>query len=79
MCMELLSIRSKGLSLIAIAMSNNSIEIWNESEKVETLLTREQVVAMRFGRYNREDATLGTYTRFFSGDFLEFFLENGDR
>lgn len=57
-CMELMSIRSKGLSLIAIALSNETIEIWNEGERVETLKTAGQVIAMRFGRYNREDATL---------------------
>ena len=57
-CMELLSIRSKGLSLIAVALANQTIEIWNEGERVETLKTRDQVIAMRFGRYNREDATL---------------------
>ena len=56
--MELLSIRSKGLSLIAVALANQTIEIWNEGERVETLKTRDQVIAMRFGRYNREDATL---------------------
>ena len=46
-------------SLIAIALANNTVEIWNESERVETLATNDQVIAMRFGRYNREDATLG--------------------
>ena len=44
--------------MIAIALANNTVEIWNESERVETLTTSEQVIAMRFGRYNREDATL---------------------
>ena len=58
--MELMTIRSKGLNLIAIALENKTISIWNEGDLISTVPMRDIVVAMRFGRYNREDSTLVT-------------------
>jgi len=59
-CIEQMFIKSKSMNLIAIALDNKTITVWNEGDIVDTVETRDIVVAMKFGSYNREDATLIT-------------------
>ena len=41
------------MNLIAIALDNKTITVWNEGDIVDTVETRDIVVAMKFGSYNR--------------------------
>ena len=42
--MELMDIRSKGMYLIAIAMNDKTLQIWNECDMVESKVMRDVVV-----------------------------------
>ena len=43
----------QSMNLIAIALDNKTITVWNEGDLVDTVETRDIVVAMKFGSYNR--------------------------
>ena len=43
----------QSMNLIAIALDNKTITVWNEGDIVDTVETRDIVVAMKFGSYNR--------------------------
>ncbi|CAG0880955.1 unnamed protein product [Cyprideis torosa] len=60
---ELIHIEAKGLLLVAIALENSQIRIYSNHTLVDGFQTPEPVVALKFGRYGREDNTLALVTR----------------
>ena len=57
-CMETLEIRSLGLKLTALGMSDNRVLIYQDKYLVDTILTEDSISGMKFGKFGREDNTL---------------------
>lgn len=49
-----------GLKLVAVALGNSTITIYQEKYKVDFIPTDEPIIAMKFGKYGREGSTLVT-------------------
>lgn len=58
MCMETLEIRTLGLKLTGLGMSDHRVLIYRDKHLVDTIYTEDSVAAMKFGRFGREDNTL---------------------
>lgn len=52
-----------GLKLVAVALDNCTITIYQEKYKVDFIPTDEPIVAMKFGKYGREGSTLVTVSQ----------------
>lgn len=57
-CMETLEIRTLGLTLTALGMSDNRVMIYRDKHLVDTIYTEDKISALRYGRFGREDNTL---------------------
>ncbi|XP_076032639.1 Bardet-Biedl syndrome 1 isoform X2 [Oratosquilla oratoria] len=57
-CMESMEIRTLGLCLTALAMSDRRVLIYRDKHLVDTIHTEDSVSAMKFDRFGREDNTL---------------------
>ena len=56
--METLEIRSLGLKLTALGMSDNRVLIYQDKYLVDTIHTEDSISGMKFGKFGREDNTL---------------------
>lgn len=61
--MELLDHKSKNMQAILVALTNNEVRTYVDKNHVDTLKTNDAVVAMKFGRFGREESTLVMVTR----------------
>ncbi|RWS29918.1 Bardet-Biedl syndrome 1 protein-like protein [Leptotrombidium deliense] len=52
-----------GVRLIAVALENQQIHIYNDKNKVDVIEIEDVVTSIKFGRYGREDNTLVMVTR----------------
>ena len=57
-CIEQMDIPSRGMSLIAVALSTNQVLIYDDKNIVDCFKMDDTVAAMKFGRFGREDNTL---------------------
>ena len=57
-CIEQMEIPSRGLSLIAVALSSGHVLIFDDKNVVDCFLMDNPVSAMKFGKFGREDNTL---------------------
>ena len=57
-CIEKMDIPSRGLYLVAVAMSSNHVLVYNDKNVVDCFKMDEPVSAMKFGRFGREENTL---------------------
>ena len=53
----------QGLRLIAVALDNKQIHVYQDRHRVDILDTDDTVVAMKYGRFGREDNTLVMVSR----------------
>ena len=53
----------QGLRLIAVALDNRQIHLYQDRHRVDILETDDTVVAMKYGRFGREDSTLVMVSR----------------
>ena len=58
LCIEKVDIPSRGLYLVAVALSSNHVLIYNDKNVVDCIKTDDTVSAMKFGRFGREENTL---------------------
>ena len=56
--METLEIRSLGLKLTALGMSDNRVLIYQDKYLVDTIHTEDSISGMKSGKFGREDNTL---------------------
>jgi Bardet-Biedl syndrome 1 protein len=61
--MELLDHKSKNMQAVLVALANKEVRTYVEKNHVDTLKTDDVVVAMKFGRFGREESTLILITR----------------
>ncbi|UXI22696.1 lysine-specific demethylase 8 [Sarcoptes scabiei] len=61
--MEEIALERQGLNLLAVALTNKTIRFYNDRKCVDVLSINDIVVAMKFGRYGREDNTLVMITK----------------
>ena len=54
-CIERMDIPSRGMFLVAVALSSNHVLIYNDKNVVDCFKTDDAVSAMKFGRFGRED------------------------
>ena len=57
-CIEQMDIPSRGLSLIAVALSSSHLLIFDDKNVVDCFQMDNPVSAMKFGKFGREDNTL---------------------
>ena len=57
-CIERMDIPSRGMFLVAVALSSNHVLIYNDKNVVDCFKTDDAVSAMKFGRFGREENTL---------------------
>lgn len=67
-----LDVKDKGITGVLVSTSESVIQIFRKTELVDELKTNENVVALTFGRYDREDSTLVTVTE--NGALEVFFV-----
>ena len=61
--METLEIKTLGLELTALGMSDNRVLIYQDKHLVDAIATEDGVAGLRFGRFGREDNTLIIITK----------------
>ncbi|RWS02729.1 Bardet-Biedl syndrome 1 protein-like protein, partial [Dinothrombium tinctorium] len=61
--LEKLDIEILGVCLVAVALENGQIYLYNDKNKVDMIEMEDVVTSMKFGRYGREDNTLVMVTR----------------
>ena len=54
----LFPVSSRGMFLVAVALSSNHVLIYNDKNVVDCFQTDDAVSAMKFGRFGREENTL---------------------
>ena len=57
-CIERMDIPSRGMFLVAVALSSNHVLVYNDKNVVDCFKTDDAVSAMKFGRFGREENTL---------------------
>ena len=57
-CIERMDIPSRGMFLVAVALSSNHVLIYNDKNVVDCFKMDDTVSAMKFGRFGREENTL---------------------
>ena len=57
-CLEQMEIPSRGLALIAVALSTGHVLVYNDKNVVDCFKMDTAVSAMKFGKFGREDNTL---------------------
>lgn len=58
LCMESLEIRTLGLTLTALGLADRRVLVYRDKHVVDTIHTQDNVTAIKFGRFGREDNTL---------------------
>jgi len=61
--MELLDHKPKNVQAVLVALANNEVRLYVDKNHVDTLKTEDSVVAMKFGKFGREESTLVLITR----------------
>nr|XP_027200540.1 Bardet-Biedl syndrome 1 protein homolog [Dermatophagoides pteronyssinus] len=56
--MEEITLERQALNLVAVALTNKTVVFYNDRKCVDTLYLDDVVVAMKYGRFGREDNTL---------------------
>ncbi|KAJ6224586.1 hypothetical protein RDWZM_003131 [Blomia tropicalis] len=56
--MEAIFLERQGLHIIAVALANKSVIFYNDRKCVDILYVNDIIIAMKFGRFGREDNTL---------------------
>ena len=76
-CIEKMDIPSRGMFLVAVALSSNHVLVYNDKNVVDCFKTDDAVSAMKFGRFGREENTLviGMFVHLF-GDHFHFLHSN---
>ena len=57
-CIEQMEIPSRGLNLIAVALTSSHVLIFDDKNVVDCFKMDNSVSAMKFGKFGREDNTL---------------------
>ena len=57
-CIEAIDVERQGLRLIAVALDNRQIHLYQDRHRVDVLEMDDTIVAMKYGRFGREDNTL---------------------
>ncbi len=60
---EAVDVERQGLRLIAVALDNRQIHIYQDRHKVDIIETDDTVIAMKFGHFGREENTLVMVSR----------------
>ncbi|KAK4326344.1 hypothetical protein Pmani_003138 [Petrolisthes manimaculis] len=58
LCIESLEIRTLGLTLTALGLADRRVLVYRDKHLVDTIHTQDNVTAIKFGRFGREDNTL---------------------
>lgn len=60
---EAIDVERQGLRLIAVALDNRQIHLYNDRNRVDIIETDDTIVSMKCGRFGREDNTLVMVSR----------------
>ena len=55
---EAIDVERQGLRLIAVALDNRQIHLYQDRHRVDVIETDDTIVSMKYGRFGREDNTL---------------------
>src|SRR5207244_800370 len=53
--LEAIDVEMLGLRLVAVALENKQVHLYQDKKRVDILETDDSVVAMKYGRFGRED------------------------
>ncbi len=62
-CLEAIDVEILGLRLVAVALENKEVHLYLDKNKVDILQLEDVIVAMKYGRFGREDNTLVMVSR----------------
>jgi len=60
---EVLDYKAKNVTGLLVALGNSEVRTYIDKTHVDTIVTEDVVVAMKFGRFGREEATLVMITK----------------